>query len=277
MDRFDEHQIRVFLSENRLFQIASLVPTMLMRLLDDKLFQLHLEFKALLLGGGPITQRLIDRSLERGIPIVSSYGMTETCAQIAANPMLQPRGIYTPKKSAGSLFKPNIIQIRDSESGSVMPANEHGEIWLKGPQVIDEYNNPELTSRSFDADGWFKTGDVGHINRKGQLFLKNRRSDRIITGGENVDPVEVESALTHIKGIAEAAVLGIPDAEWGQKVVALVVPQSSGKTLSDDEIFVPLKKQLSGFKIPKEIRYIDSLPKTPLGKLQRDKLPGLII
>ena len=223
MDRFDEHQIRVFLSENRLFQIASLVPTMLMRLLDDNVFQLHLDFKALLLGGGPITQELIERSLERGIPIVSSYGMTETCAQIAANPMLQARGFYTPKKSVGTVFKPNEIQIRDPESGVAVPPNESGEIWLKGPQVIDEYANPELTARSFDDDGWFKTGDIGHANRKGQLFLKNRRSDRIITGGENVDPLEIESALTHINGITEAAVTGIPDAEWGQKVVALVV------------------------------------------------------
>jgi len=275
MDRFDEHQIRVFLSENRLFQIASLVPTMLMRLLDDHLFQLHLDFKALLLGGGPISQELIDRSLERGIPIVSSYGMTETCAQIAANPMLQPRGIYTPKKSVGSVFKPNKVQIRDSETGEAMPANENGDIWLRGPQVIDAYADSELTARSFDEDGWFKTGDVGHVNRQGQLFLKNRRTDRIISGGENVDPTEIESALTQISGIIEAAVVGIPDPEWGQKVVALVVRQSNVTSLSEEKIISELKKKLSGYKIPKEIRFTGSLPKTSMGKIRRGELASV--
>lgn len=274
MDRFDEHQIRNFLSENRLFQIASLVPTMLLRLLDDPLFQLHLDFKAMLLGGGPVSQNLIERALERGIPIVSSYGMTETCAQIAANPMLQPRGIYTPKKSVGTIFKPNEIQIRDPESGAVMPANEHGEIWLKGPQVIDEYLSPELTARSFDAVGWFNTRDVGHMNRKKQLFLTSRRTDRIITGGENVDPVEVETALIQIKGIAEAAVTGVPDPEWGQKIVAAVVP-SSGKNINVSDVVNSLKKQLSGFKIPKEFKIVDKLPKSSLGKIKRGEVPKL--
>lgn len=274
MDRFDEHQIRVFLSENRLFQIASLVPTMLSRLLDDHLFQLHLDFKALLLGGGPITPELIERSLERGIPIVSSYGMTETCAQIAANPMLQPRGIYTPKKSVGTIFKPNEVQIRDPESGSVMPANEHGEIWLRGPQVIDEYENPEITARSFDDNGWFRTGDMGHVNRQRQLFLKNRRTDRIISGGENVDPIEVEAAIKSIEGVTEAAITGIPDTEWGQKVVALVVLKTEGNmhALSKKEINSALKKKLSGFKIPKEIRFVQQIPKTSLGKIRRGEL-----
>ena len=276
MDRFDEHQIRVFLSENRLFQIASLVPTMLMRLLDDPLFQLHLDFKALLLGGGPISQELIEQSLERGVPIVSSYGMTETCAQIAANPMLQPRGIYTPKKSVGVVFKPNEVQIRDSESGKPMPPIEDGDIWLRGPQVIDEYASQELTALSFDSDGWFKTGDIGHVNRKGQLFLKNRQSDRIVTGGENVDPVEVESALTKIRGIEEAAVVGVPDPEWGQKVIALVVSKTDEQSPSGKEITAMLKKKLSGYKIPKEYRFVESLPKTSMGKLQREKLFGLV-
>lgn len=274
MDRFDEHQIRVFLSENRLFQVASLVPTMLMRLLDDHMFQLHLEFKALLLGGGPITQELVDRSLERGIPIVSSYGMTETCAQIAANPMLQPRGIYTPKKSVGTIFKPNEVQIRDTDSGAVMPANEHGEIWLRGPQVIDEYENPELTARSFDADGWFRTGDMGYVNRQRQLFLKNRRTDRIITGGENVDPVELETVLNQMENIKDSAVTGIADPEWGQKVVALIVPVNKASVDLPD-IAKSLKKQLSGYKIPKEIRTVETIPKTPLGKIRRGELPKL--
>lgn len=276
MDRFDEHQIRIFLSENRLFQVASLVPTMLMRLLDDPVFQLHLDFKALLLGGGPVAQELINRALERGIPIVSSYGMTETCAQIAANPMLQPRGMYYPKKSVGPIFEPNKVQIRDPESGKPVPANEIGEIWVKGPQVINEYENAGLTARSFDADGWFKTGDTGYLNRRSQLFIKNRRSDRIITGGENVDPIEVEAALNRLPEIRESAVTGLTDPEWGQKVVAALVPTSGG-TIDLSTVANSLKKQLSGYKIPKEIRIVDKLPKSSLGKIQRGELPGLFL
>lgn len=276
MDQFDEHQIRVFLSENRLFQVASLVPTMLMRLMEDPFFQLHLDFKGVLLGGGPITQNLIDKSLERGIGIVTSYGMTETCAQIAANPMLQPRGMYTPKKSVGTIFKPNEVQIRDVETGVAMPPNENGDIWLRGPQIIDEYVSESLTSRSFDSDGWFNTGDTGHMNRYGQLFLKNKRSDRIVTGGENVDPTEVEKALKKIDGIEEAAVTGIADSEWGQKIVALIVLKSQGHTPTKNDIKEVLKKNLSGYKIPKEFRFVDSLPKTSLGKIRRVKLPSLV-
>lgn len=276
MDQFDEHQIRVFLSENRLFQVASLVPTMLMRLMEDPFFQLHLDFKAVLLGGGPITQSLIDKALERGIGIVTSYGMTETCAQIAANPLLQPRGMYTPKKSVGTIFKPNEVQIRDEETGLAMPPNENGDIWLRGPQIIDEYDSESLTSRSFDSNGWFKTGDVGHINRYGQLFLKNRRSDRIVTGGENVDPAEVEKALEQIDGIEEAGVTGVADSEWGQKVVALIVLKSQGYTPTKNEIKTFLKKNLSGYKIPKEIQFVQQIPKSPLGKIQRTELLKLV-
>ncbi|MFO7845134.1 MAG: AMP-binding protein [Balneolaceae bacterium] len=276
MDRFDEWQIRNFLSENRLFQVASLVPTMLIRLLEDPIFQLHLDFKALLLGGGPVTEELIETSLERGIPIVSSYGMTETCAQISANPMLQPRGIYFPKKSVGSVFKPNKAEIRDPETGKVLPPNEVGELWLKGPQVIDRYRDDTLTRQVFDEDGWFNTGDIGRLNRRNQLFIHTRRTDRIISGGENVDPVEVEAAIKRVNGVSEAAVTGIPDAEWGQKVVALVVPDSSTSSLTEAEILTALKRTLSAFKIPKKICFVESLPKTSLGKLRRDELPGMV-
>ena len=270
MDRFDEHQVHTFLSENRLFQAASLVPTMLLKLLDNPLFQTHLDLKAILLGGGPLSLDLINRSIERGVPIVSSYGMTETCAQIAANPLLQPSGVYQPKKSVGRLFRPNEIQIRDPETGAVLQKNESGNIWLKGPQVFDGYGDSDLNSESFDDDGWFNTGDYGRLNRHGLLFIESRRTDRIITGGENVDPTEVEKALNDQKEIVESAVFGITDPKWGQKVVALIVTKKAGANI--EKIKSELKKSLQDYKIPKEIRVTDSLPKSSLGKLQRGKL-----
>lgn len=276
MDQFDEHQIRTFLSENRLFQVASLVPTMLQRLLDNPLFQLHLDFKAMLLGGGPISPKLIEDSLTRGIPIVSSYGMTETCAQIAANPMLQPRGMYYPRRSVGPVFEPNQIQIRDANTGVVQPYNEIGEIWLKGPQIIDSYYDEKLNTKAFDNNGWFKTGDIGHLSRQKHLFIKSRGTDRIITGGENVDPLEVETKLNERPEISKTAVLGVSDTEWGQKVVALLEVEDPGN-FDGKSLTKSLKRELSGFKIPKEYVIVDQIPLTPMGKIRRGKLQELYL
>lgn len=269
MDNFDENLVRTFLSENKLFQVASLVPTMLVKLLDDPIFQVHKSFKAVLLGGGPIPLQLINQAETRGIPIVLSYGMTETCAQIAANPLLKPSGVYVPKKSVGNLFSPNQIQIRD-EDGTLLHKNEPGQIWLKGPQVFDGYLDKSLNRSVFDGE-WFNTGDYGHLNRFNQLFIETRRTDRIITGGENVTPVEVEETLNQINGISESAVFGVDDDHWGQKVVAFVVA-GKGEQTSPVTIKKKLSETLSEFKIPKEIIFVESIPKTSIGKIKRDLL-----
>lgn len=273
MDRFDAYQVHTFLTENKLFQVASLVPTMLTELLDDPLFQIHMKFKAILLGGGPISLELINQSIERGVPIVSSYGMTETCAQIAANPMLKPSGVYHPKKSVGRLFSPNKVEIRDPDTEASLPKKEVGLIWLKGPQVFDGYRDKSLNKSVFDKNGWFNTGDYGHLNRFNQLFIESRRTDRIVTGGENVDPVEVENALNNHPEIKESVVFGLPDPKWGEKVVVLIVLEN--KKLSFDEVISTLKKNLQGYKIPKEIRFIEQVPKSSLGKVKQGELKEL--
>ncbi len=271
MDSFDENQVRTFLNENKLFQVASLVPTMLIRLMDDPLFKCHLDFKAVLLGGGPISISLIDNAQLRGIPIVSSYGLTETCAQIAANPMLKPSGVYSPKKSVGKIYEPNQVQIRDPETGKVHASNENGEIWLKGPQVFDGYADDELNKKAFDANGWFNTGDIGRLNRVGQLFVIHRQTGRIVTGGENVDPAEVESALNKLPDIDDSAVLGIEDPEWGNRVVALVVP-ANDVSINTEQIREQLRERLSRFKHPKEIVTVPEIPKTSLEKIRQGSL-----
>lgn len=267
--QFNVDEVRTFLSENKLFEVASLVPTMLIRILEDPLFQIHKSFKAILLGGGPITSDLLNRAAIRGIPLVSSYGMTETCAQIAANPMLRPSGIYTPKTSSGRIFKPNEIEIRD-ESGKCLPPIEEGQIWLKGPQVFDGYLNPKLNKNVFDKKGWFNTGDFGHLNRNGLLFIKSRRTDLIITGGENVNPVMVEEELNKLTGVKESAVIGVPDSKWGQKVVAFIV--LANIEIQQEKIKQELKKRLRSFQIPKELIEVNQLPKTALGKIRRTQL-----
>lgn len=271
MSTFDVPRIRELLYQKESFEVASMVPTMLVQLMEDSFFRVHFNFKAILLGGGPISMELINQSLTRGLPIVCSYGMTETCSQIAANPMLQPSGIYIPKKSVGSVFEPNKIEIRN-DNQRPLPYNESGHIWLKGPQIFDGYLDDSINEDFFDDKGWFYTGDYGHVNRKGQLFIENRRTDLIITGGENVNPMEIEEILNSFKSIKESAVVGIPDKKWGQKVTAFLVLESSNGDLDKKEIERGLKESLRGFKIPKEFIIIDKLPKTSTYKIKRAKL-----
>lgn len=272
MDTFDADHANIFLSENTLFEVASLVPTMLLKMLEDPMFRIHRSFKAVLLGGGPIPIDLINQSITRGIPLVLSYGMTETCAQIAANTLLSPSGTYIPKSSVGPIFKPNQIEIRDG-SGKNLPPQEEGQIWLKGPQVFDGYLDPTLSEKQFDKNGWFNTGDFGHINRNDQLFIKSRRTDLIITGGENVNPHIVEEKIIKHNDISECAVLGVDDEKWGQKIVALYV--SNNENIDNSDLKEMLKKQLRNFQIPKEFIRVDRLPKTALGKIKRGDLKSL--
>lgn len=272
MKSFHPSLITTFLKENKLFQAASLVPTMLKRLMEKPNFYIHNNFKAILLGGGPIDSSLVEECRAKGVPLVPSYGMTETCAQIAANPILKPSGTYGPMKSVGTLFSPNQIQIRDEDNTSV-GVNTSGEIWLKGPQVFDGYLNRDRDDY-FDSDGWFKTGDYGYLNANNQLFIETRRSDLIITGGENVSPFEVETELKKISPITEAAVIGLPDDEWGQKVVAVVVAKTE-QSIDSEKVQEVLKKRITSFKVPKEIIQADSLPKTRTGKVVRRELEKL--
>ena len=270
MGSFHEEMIKEFLGENTRFQAASLVPTMLKRLLNDPLFKTHREFKSILLGGGPVSKDLLRSSVERGIPVVSSYGMTETCAQIISNPLLAPSGMYTPLKSVGKPFPPNEMQIRD-DNGKVLGKNQSGALWLRGPQVFDGYYNEEINKERFDKDGWFYTGDYGHVNGFGHLFIESRRTDLIVTGGENVSPAEVEEAIQKIATIKEAVVIGLPDEEWGQRVTA-VVTLENGKTPGLEDIKEELKNSLTEFKIPKELKIVQSFPKTSTGKVKRWEL-----
>lgn len=270
LGEFHEEMVKEFLSENIRFQAASLVPTMLKRLLDDHLFSTHREFKSILLGGGPISKELLRSSAERGIPIVSSYGMTETCAQIIANPLLAPSGMYTPLKSVGKPFPPNEMQIR-GDDGKVLGKNQSGALWLKGPQVFDGYFDENENKGRFDKDGWFNTGDFGHLNGFGHLFIESRRTDLIVTGGENVNPIEVEEAMMSLPSIQEAVVIGVPDEEWGQKILA-VVKLENGKIPELDEIRKDLKKTLIDYKIPKAMEIVKEFPKTSTGKIKRWEL-----
>lgn len=269
LDEFNQSQVASLLSTDKRVVAASLVPTMLKRLLNNDGFCAHKTFKAVLLGGGPISSALLQKGITRNIPIIPSYGMTETCAQIAANPLFSHPEDEKLLLSVGTIFSPNIIQIRDKKRVN-LPIGKSGTIWLKGAQVFDGYGG--LSARkNFDADGWFNTGDLGYLDNKNRLYIETRRTDLIITGGENVSPDEVEAALEKMEFIKEAAVFGVPDPEWGQKVIAVIVFSGKEKK-SAKEIQAILRKSLEAYKTPKEFIAVESLPRTATGKIKRTKL-----
>ncbi len=269
IDRFNPLKTTELLSQHRQLVAASLVPTMLNRLMNRNDFAAHNNFQAILLGGGPIAPSLIDDCFNRGIPIITSYGMTESCAQIAANPLKTVGDLSRPKKSVGKIFGPNSIDIRNDEGQSV-DTFVSGQIWLKGPQIFDGYLNRNNTNY-FDSEGWFNTGDYGYLNEHNELFIEARRTDLIISGGENISPAEVENALKALPKIEDAAVIGLPDKEWGQKVVAIVTTTNNQK-IKSGTIQELLKDHLQSFKIPKEIIRVASIPRSHTGKIKRSKV-----
>ncbi len=152
-----------------------------------------------------------------------------------------------------------------------MPPGQEGLLWLKGPQVFDGYLDPDGNDLHFDENGWFSSGDYALITKNGELKILMRRTDRIVTGGENVNPVEVEQALCEHPDVLEAAVFGIPDDEWGQRVAALIVRRDQRSDFPD--LSEHLSLRLRRYQIPKEIIVADSLPYTRTGKIDRSRLP----
>jgi O-succinylbenzoic acid--CoA ligase len=233
--------------------ITSVVPTMLGRLLDAGLHRPP-ALRLVLLGGAPITPELAARAADAGVPVAATYGMTETCAQVvtAGAPLFCTRAALRSERRGASGVAP--IDGADDE------------ILVRGPT---------LGLGLAGADGWFATGDRGARTtdgpERGELRVTGRLAETIITGGENVAPSDVESRLVAQPGIADAAVLGVPDADWGERVEARVV-LSPGATLDVDAVRAALREQLPPFAIPKVISVVAALPRTPTGKLRRAEL-----
>jgi long-chain acyl-CoA synthetase len=147
-----------------------------------------------------------------------------------------------------------------------------GEVWLRAPNVMPGYfNRPEETAAALTPDGWLRTGDGGFLDENGYLFLTDRIKDMIVTGGENVYPVEVEEALAQHPAVAEVAVIGVPDERWGEAVKAFVVA-CPGSAPSQDELIAFAREQLAGYKLPRSVEFVDDLPRTPTGKVLKRKL-----
>lgn len=254
--------------------IVSVVSVMLQRMLDargDDPYPSTL--RCVLLGGGPTPRVLLDRCAQHEVPVVQTYGLTESCSQAVT---LAPEDALARLGSVGKPLYPNEVRVVSSD-GSDTEIDEAGEILIRGPIMMRGYlNQTEATSQTI-TDGWLHTGDIGRIDAEGYLYVLDRRDDLIVTGGENVYPAEVESVLQSHPSIAESAVIGAEDAEWGQRVVAIARLDenidSSGIDAASLQLFC--RERLAGYKVPREFRFTtEALPRTASGKLRRAALRG---
>jgi O-succinylbenzoic acid--CoA ligase len=259
-DRFDPVQVNASIDGGA--TIVSVVAVMLERILDERGERpFPSSLRTVLVGGGPVTAKLLERCGKAGLPVVQTYGLTETCSQVAT---LSPDDATRKRGSAGRPLHPNELSI-DSTRGSY-----GGEILVRGPVVMAGYaDQPEETSKVL-VDGWLHTGDYGRLDDEGFLYVLDRRDDLIITGGENVYPAEVETVLLSHPAIEEAAVIGLPDDKWGQRPMA-VIRVRQGSTLPETaELDAWCRQSLAGYKVHSEFRMIaDPLPRTASGKLRR--------
>ena len=235
-DRFEtEPVLSALMDPAARVTLVSLVPTMLARLLEAGLRQPP-TLRRVLLGGGPIADALLARAREAGVPVSPSFGMTETCSQIATDgwPLL----------------------------GAELSLDDGGQLLVRGPSV---------SAGALAHDGWLHTGDLGRFDTDGRLEIVGRVADTIVTGGENVAPTEVEAILLAHPAVADAAVLGRADPEWGEAIVAQVVARD-GASVDEAALRAWCAERLAPFKVPKRIEHIAEVPRGATGKLQRREL-----
>ncbi|MDR5696883.1 MAG: o-succinylbenzoate--CoA ligase [Armatimonadota bacterium] len=280
--RFDPQSVSEELDRGEV-TVLSLVPTMLHRLLDARGDRpLPQSVRAVLLGGGPIPPSLVERSLQAGVPIAPTYGLTEAASQVAT---LRPEDVRLCPGSCGRPLYPIEVRIRYQEqvpgtgtrnryqeqvpgTGTRNRYREPGEILVRGPVVMAGYwGRPHETERALRG-GWLHTGDIGYLDAEGYLYVLDRRDDLIVTGGENVYPAEVEAVLRAHPAVCEAAVVGLPDEEWGQVVVAAVetLPQV---VASEAELLAFCAGRLARHKVPKRVWFVDALPRSGPDKVRR--------
>jgi fatty-acyl-CoA synthase len=222
----------------------------------------------LLVGGAPPVESLTVALARSGITAINSYGLTEASGGVT---YARPEEVVDHPLSAGVPVPTIELQVIHPDGDAAAPGVT-GEILLRGPSVSQEYVLPDGTHRpATDESGWLHTGDRGLVDAAGRLFVSGRQGDLIITGGENVDPAEVEGALSTLTGVRDVAVVGLPDPVWGEIVTAVVVPEP-GSSLDLDDLRRRLRASLAPHKIPRRLVLSDGLPRTSTGKVQRRRV-----
>lgn len=226
--------------------------------------------KAVSTGSTIVPQHLIDRFVKRGVPVLQVYGSTETC----------PIAVYTrlggDLSREGSTGLPGLCceaAIID-DAGNELPADAAGEITVRGPNVLFEYWGNQAATREALRDGWYRTGDIGRRDADGYFWVHDRKKNLIISGGENIYPAEVERVLMEHPEVTECGVIGRLDPRWDEIPIAYVI-RRPGSQLDAEGLKVHVQAQLARFKVPREIVFVDDLPRTALGKVQHFMLKQL--
>ena len=258
---------------------AMMVPTMLKQLMDHPDFSKHdlSSLQIITYGAAPMPLEVIKRAVDLfpGVSFINAFGQTETASTIT---ILSPEdhnitGTEEEKekklKRLSSIGKPmSDIEMKIvDEEGNELPLGEVGEIMARGPRVMSGYwKDQEKTEKIIDKDGWVHTGDMGYVDEDDYFFLAGRATDMIIRGGENISPKEVEAVLHSHPKIEEAAVIGIPDEDWGEVPMAVVVLKE-GEGATPEELTEYCRTNLASFKRPRSVVFTDELPRNPMGKV----------
>jgi long-chain acyl-CoA synthetase len=256
---------------------AVLVPTMLQLLcaVPGAADRDYSALRSIAYGASPITTPVLKAALRTfRCSLYGIYGLTESTGGVV---QLHPED-HDPDgprehllRSAGRPLPWVELRVVDPATGDDCAPREVGEVWLRAPNVMRGYHRrPDETAATLTDDGWLRTGDGGYVDEEGYLFLTDRIKDMIVSGGENVYPIEVEEALAQHPDIADVAVIGVPDERWGETVKAVVIPRP-GTSPDPDGLIAFARERLAGYKLPRSIDFVDELPRTPSGKvLKRD-------
>jgi len=264
---------------------AMLVPTMLKWVIEDPDFHEYdlSSLSVITYGAAPMPLHVIRKAIAEmpGVRFINAFGQTETASTITVlgpeDHVIEGTEAEKEKKlkrltsSIGRPLADVEVKIVDEE-GTVLPAGEVGEIYAKGPRIMKGYwGDEDKSAQVITADGWLRTSDKGWMDEDGYIYLAGRSDDMIIRGGENISPEEVENALHSHPKIDEVAVIGIPDPDWGQEPRAIVVLKKN-ENAGEDEIMAYCRSRLAGFKRPRSVVFIDSLPRNPMGKILKKEL-----
>jgi len=219
-------------------------------------------------GGAPMPEALLETWFERGVSIVQGYGLTEAAPNVLCLP---PEDARRKLGFAGKPYPHVDVALRDPETGALRDGPATGELVVRGPNVFVGYLDNHTATEAAFADGWLLTGDLAERDAEGFYRIAGRLKDLVVSGGENVYPAEIEDVLHDHPAVLEAAVVGVPDERWGEACAAFVVLRP-GAIASESDLRAHCRNRLAGFKVPRSVAFVDSLPRSSLGKVRKDEL-----
>jgi long-chain acyl-CoA synthetase len=269
VDRFDPQATLDLIDDEAISVVPVAPPVFAYWIGEDHLRERLGPVRLILSGSAPLSPELVDRfTAATGIPVHQGYGLTEA-APIVTSTLCSSE---LRRGSVGAALPGIEIALRD-ESGQEPEGGDPGEIWVRGENLFSGYW-PDGDGGP-DAEGWWGTGDIGFLDDAGDLFLVDRLKELVIVSGFNVYPMEVEDVICEVGGVADAAVIGVPDERTGEAVVAYVVPAVEAPASLADEVRARCAERLARFKQPSRVEVVEELPLTVTGKVQKGRLRGI--